>query len=58
MTRSGTAAASCSTMRRASHSRDALVVSFFTRRASTGRHTGRSRNGSVTTMPAITQLLP
>lgn len=45
-------------MRRASHSREAEVVFLTTSRAATGKHTGRLTNGNVTTMPAITQLLP
>jgi hypothetical protein len=45
-------------MRRASHSRDLEFVPLMTRRASTGRHTGRETAGKVTTIPAITQLFP
>jgi hypothetical protein len=45
-------------MQRASHSRAAELVPLMTRRNMTGRHTGREQNGSVTTIPAITQLLP
>src|SRR6266567_42909 len=49
---------SASRLWRASHSREAEVVPLTTSFASTGRATGRSRNGSVTTMAATTQLLP
>ena len=45
-------------MRRASHSRDFEFVPLTTSRASTGRHTGRETIGSVTTIPAMTQLFP
>ncbi len=45
-------------MRRASHSREAELVPLTTSRNMTGRHTGREQNGSVMTIPAITQLLP
>ena len=58
MARPGSAAARSSAMRRASHSRDLELVPLTTSRASTGRHTGRETIGSITTIPAITQLLP
>ena len=45
-------------MRRASHSLDAELVSLMTSLASTGTATGRLIIGSLTTMAAITQLLP
>jgi hypothetical protein len=45
-------------MRQASHSRDAEQVSLMTSLASTGTATGRLSMGSLTTMAAITQLLP
>jgi hypothetical protein len=47
-----------SAMRRASHSREAEVVSLMTSLASAGTATGRFTIGSLTTMAAITQLLP
>jgi hypothetical protein len=42
----------------ASHSLEPLAVFLRTSRAATGRHTGRSRTGSRTTTPAMTQLFP
>ena len=45
-------------MRRASHSRDAELVSLMTSFASTGMATGRLITGSRTMTAAITQLLP
>ena len=45
-------------MRRASHSREAELVSLMTSLASTGTATGRLIMGSLTTMAAMTQLLP
>ena len=45
-------------MRRASHSRDAELVSLMTSLASTGTATARLTMGSRTTTAAITQLLP
>lgn len=50
--------AMASVTRRASHSREAELVPLMTSRNITGRHTGREQNGSVTMIPAITQLFP
>jgi hypothetical protein len=58
MGRPGSAPAMASAMRRASHSREAEVVSLMTSLASAGTATGRFTIGSLTTMAAITQLLP
>jgi hypothetical protein len=56
MTPPGSASASICVIRRASHSREAQLVSLMTSLASTGIATGRRTTGSRTA--AITQLLP
>ena len=56
--RPGSAPASSSAMRRASHSLDAEFVSLITSLASTGMATGLLIIGSRTTTAAITQVLP
>src|SRR5512135_691058 len=58
MARPGSASASICVIRRASHSREAELVSLMTSLASTGIATGRRTAGSLTTTAAITQLLP
>src|SRR5712691_3090802 len=58
MRRPGSAPASISAIRRASHSREAEFVSLMTSLASTGMATGRRTAGSRTTTAAITQLFP
>jgi hypothetical protein len=58
MRRPGRASASVVAIWTASHSREPLTVFLPTSRASTGRHTGRSSIGSLTTIPAMTQLFP
>jgi hypothetical protein len=58
MARPGSASASICAMRRASHSRDAELVSLMTSLASTGMATGLLIMGSRTTTAATTQLLP
>jgi hypothetical protein len=58
MWRPGSAPASISAIRRASHSREAEFVSLMTGLASTGMATGRRTAGSRTTTAAITQVLP
>src|SRR5260370_218560 len=58
MWRPGSAPASISAIRRASHSREAEFVSLMTSLASTGMATGRRTAGSRTTTAAITQVLP
>ena len=54
----GSACAIICAMRRASHSREADAVSLITSFACTGKATGRFRNGSRTTIAAMTQLFP
>jgi hypothetical protein len=54
----GSAPASICAMRAASHSREAEFVPLMTGLAGTGSATGRLIMGSLTTMAAITQLLP
>jgi hypothetical protein len=58
MWRPGRAPASDAVIRRASHSLDAELVFLMTSLASTGIAAGRRTVGSLTTMAAITQLLP
>ena len=58
MSRPGSASASMAVIRRASYSRDGDVVPLTASLASTGKATGRARNGSFTTTAATTQLLP
>ena len=58
MAQPGSAPARSAAIRRASHSLDADVVPLTTSLASTGSATGREQNGRLTTMAAITQLLP
>ena len=58
MRRPGSAPASDSAMRRASHSREAEFVSLITSLASTGMATGLLIIGSRTTTAAMTQVLP
>ena len=58
MRRPGSAPASICAMRQASHNREAEFVPLMTSLAGTGSAAGRFTMGSLTTMAAITQLLP
>ena len=58
MARPGSARSMASAMRRASHSREEDLVPLMTSLATTGMATGLLTMGSLTTMPATTQLLP